>query len=285
MTQTENMQGKTCLITGANSGIGKATALGLAQAGAKLILVCRDQAKGAAVQSEIIAATGNKQVDVLLAELASQASIRQLAAEVIAKYDRLDVLINNAGVSPSQRVVTEDSLEATFAVNYMAPYLLTTLLLDKLKASAPARIVNVASSAVSPLDFNDLQSEKEYKALAVYARSKFADILFTFELARQLEGSGVTVNCVHPGVVSTQLARDYNVLFRLMARYFFTTPAKGAATSIYVATSPEVASSNGKYFAKSKQATPPKGTDDKEAARRLWQISETLLKQPSQVSS
>jgi len=204
------MAGRTCLVTGATSGIGKATATGLARLGADLVLVARDPAKGQATMAEIGAATGNPRVGLLEADLSSQASVRQLAEEVKRGHDRLHVLVNNAGGYWATRHTTVDRLELTFAVNHLAYFLLTNLLLDLLRASAPARIVNVTSGAqaIGDVHFDDLQFERRYRGQPAYNQSKLANVLFTYELARRLDGSGVTVNCVHPGVVRTNFGRD-----------------------------------------------------------------------------
>src|SRR5579863_955384 len=195
------MQGKTCLITGANSGIGKATALALAQMGAAMVLVSRDRARGEEAQREIKTKSGNESIDLLLADLSSQESIRQLARDFKQRYDRLHVLINNAGAYSLTRRVTVDGMEMTVAVNLLAPFLLTNLLLGMLKASAPARIVNVSSDAheANYLNLDDLQLEKHFRPMRAYGQSKLAEVLFTYELARHLEGTGVTANCLHPG--------------------------------------------------------------------------------------
>lgn len=270
------MRGKVCLVTGSNSGIGKETALGLARLGATVVMVCRDQSKGEAAQAEIKQKSGNPSVDLLIADLSSQQSIRHLAQVVIARYPQVHILVNNAGMSPSHRAVTIDGIEKTLAVNHLAPFLLTNLLLDHVKASAPARIVTVASAAQNAIDFDDLQNEKRYSVWEVYGQSKLANILFTYELARRLEGTGVTANCLHPGVVSTNLARDLNPLFRVMARLFFTSAEKGAHNSIYVASSPEVEGKSGKYFVKQREARSSAASYDTASAQRLWRISEQL---------
>jgi NAD(P)-dependent dehydrogenase (short-subunit alcohol dehydrogenase family) len=266
------MQGKVCLVTGATSGIGKATALGLARLGATVVLVGRDPDIGKAARDEIAQHSGNAATDILLADLASQASIRQLAETFQQRYDRLDVLVNNAGISPIRRQVTVDGIELTFAVNVLAPFLLTNLLLDRLTASAPARVVNVASTAQSPLNFADIQNERRYNALNVYSQSKLADILFTYELARRLQGTGVTANCLHPGVIATNLLRDLPAPIRALTKLFFATPEKGARTSIYLASSPDVASVTGTYFVNSKPARSSRTTYSEADAKRLWDI-------------
>lgn len=275
-TTTHTMQGKVCLITGANSGIGKATALGLANMGATVVLVCRDKQRGEAAQAEIKAQSGNESVDLLLADLASQASIRQLAAEVKARYPQVHVLINNAGVMPSHRTSTADGLEANFAINHLGPFLLTNLLLDVLKTSAPSRIVFVASQVVSPLDFEDLQSEKHFGMNSTYGKSKLCNILVTQELAKRLEGTGVTVNCLHPGVVATNLPHDWPTLLRVVYPFIGMSPAKGAQTSIYLASSPEVDGITGKYFKKQRPVPAPNLAQDEASTKRLWEVSEEM---------
>lgn len=270
------LQGKVCLITGANSGIGKATALGLAHLGATVILVCRDQHRGEAAQAEIKAQSGNASVDLLLADLASQASLRQLAEAVKAQYPNLHVLVNNAGVMPSHRTLTADGLEANFAINHLGPFLLTNLLLDVLKASAPSRIVFVASQVVSPLDFEDLQSEQHFGMNSTYGKSKLCNILITQELAKRLEGTRVTVNCLHPGLVSSNLSHDWAAPLRVLYRLVGMSPAKGAQTALYLASSPEVEGITGKYFKKQRPVPAPKLAQDEASTKRLWQVSEEM---------
>lgn len=275
-TAMNTMQGKVCLITGANSGLGKATALGLAHSGATVLLVCRDQRRGEAAQAEIKARSGNESVDLLLADLASQASIRQLAEEVKARYPQLHVLINNAGVMPSHRTLTADGLEANFAINHLGPFLLTNLLLDVLKASAPSRIVFVASQVLSPLDFEDLQAEQHFGRFRTYGQSKLCTFLVTQELAKRLQGTGVTVNCLYPGVVSTNLTHDWASPLRVVFRFVGISPAKGAQTVLHLASSPEVEGISGKYFEKQRPVTLPKLAQDEASTKRLWQISEEM---------
>jgi retinol dehydrogenase 14 len=285
-SQISGMRGKVCLVTGGSSGIGKATALGLANMGATVIVVGRDRSRGEAAVTEIKQKSNNDAVDLMLADLSSQASIRRLAEEFKDRYQRLHVLINNAGVFISKRTVTVDGIETTFAVNHLAPFLLTNLLLDVLKASAPARIINITSSGErsGTINFDDLQGEGRYSGFRAYNQSKLAMILFTYELARKLEGTGVTVNCVHPGVVVTNLGRGssgaFGLLLRLM-RPFFSSPEKGAETPIYLASSPEVEGVSGKYFAKKAEAKSSERSYDTVTARRLWQVSAELTKLPA----
>src|SRR2546423_7285326 len=209
-TGKSSMQGKICMVTGANSGIGKATALALAQRGATVVMVCRDRARGEEARSEITAKSRNNAVDLLLADLSSQQSIRQLVEHFQQRYTQLHVLINNAGAAFPGRRETVDGVEMTFAVNYLAPFLLTNLLLDMLKASTPARIINVSSAAhqSGSMQLDDLQAEKRYRPMRTYPQAKLAVVLFTYELARRLQGMGVTVNCLHPGFVATNFAQS-----------------------------------------------------------------------------
>lgn len=283
------MNGKVCMITGANSGIGKTTALGLAKMGATVVMVCRNRSRGEAALAEIKAESGNQAVDLILADLSSQASIRQLAGDFRARYQQLHVLVNNAGVFLSKRSVTADGIETHFAVNYLAPFLLTNLLLDPLEAGAPARIVNVAGEyhRKATMDFDDLMCEKDYSASRANNQAKLALILFTYELARRLEGTGVTVNCLHPGAVATGMVEkdpDFppfsHFLYRLV-KPFFASPEKGAETSIYLASSPEVEGVTGKYFIKKAAVESSPESHDVSIARRLWEVSAELTKSNS----
>jgi NAD(P)-dependent dehydrogenase (short-subunit alcohol dehydrogenase family) len=277
---------KVCLITGATSGIGRATAMGLASMGASVVMVGRDRDRGAAVMAEIKEKSGNASVDLMLADLSSQEQIRRLAHEFKEAYPRLDVLINNAGVIRSERITTADGLETTFAVNHLAYFLLTNLLLDRLKASSPSRIVNVASGEQrnGTIDFDDLQGEKGYTGAKAYSQSKLATVLFTYELARRLQGSGVTANCLHPGVVGTNLGSGVSGVFGFVVRAMtplMKSPEKGAETSIYLASSPEVEASSGGYFAKKAQARSSDVSYDERIARRLWEVSAELTMLPA----
>jgi len=287
------MKDKICLITGASSGIGKATALGLARMGATVVLVCRDRARGEAALAEARAATdgqnaaGDRRAALLLADLSSQAAIRQLGQEFKARFSHLHVLINNAGLAPSARSITVDGIETVFAVNYLAPFLLTNLLLEVLKASAPARVVNVAGDfhRKATINFDDLMFENSYSGIRANNQAKLALILFTYELARRLEGSGVTVNCLHPGAVATGAPlKDPHLspLARFMyglVKPFFLSPEKGAETSIYLASSPQVEGVSGKYFIKKKAMASSPESYNAEIARRLWQVSEGLIRE------
>ncbi len=276
-----SMRGRTCMITGASSGIGRETATALAQLGAKLFLVCRDRARGAETAAEIRSKTGSQDITVLLADLSSQQSIRQLAAEFLKTGEPLHVLVNNAGVVNLTRTLTVDGFEMVFALNHLAYFLLTNLLLDRLGTSAPARIINVASHAHrwAAVDFDNLQGERSFRAMRIYGQSKSANILFTYELARRLQGTGVTANCLHPGAVATGLGKNNGAWARTIIgilRPFFRTPAQGARTSIYLASSPDVTATTGKYFVDCRPARSSNASYDEAAARRLWKISAEL---------
>lgn len=278
-----SMAGKTVLITGGTSGIGRATAIGLAELGARVAVTGRDVGRAEAAAAEIRLATGNPAIQAFGADLSSQADVRRLAAEILDGYPRLDVLINNVGGFWATRHVTADGLERTFAVNHLAAFLLTELLLDRLKASAPARVVTVSSGAQSlgSIDFDDLQGERKYSGQTAYNQSKLASVMFTYELARRLVGSGVTATALHPGVVSTSFgAEDPSRIFKLIVpfyRPFMKTPQQGAATSIYLASSPEVSGVTGQYFAGRKPKPSNKASYDLAAATRLWQVSAGLV--------
>ncbi|MFQ5846092.1 MAG: SDR family oxidoreductase [Candidatus Methylomirabilales bacterium] len=279
----KTMAGKTCMVTGANAGIGKATALGLAQMGATVVMVCRSRERGEAALAEITRESGNDAVSLLLADLSSLAAIRHLAEAFKAKYPTLHVLINNAGIIPRKRTVTVDGLETQFAVNHLAYFLLTNLLLDRLKASAPARIVNVSSQVHNgaSIDFGDLQSEQSYRPTRVYAWTKLANVLFTYELARKLEGTGLTANCLHPGSVATNLLADYLPgPLGFITKIVGVSPEKGARTSLYLATSAEVEGVTGKYFVNQQEAQSSNLSYDKSLASRLWQVSAELTGLP-----
>ena len=277
------MQDKICMVTGANSGIGKATALALAQMGATVVMVCRDRSRGEEAQNEIMTKSRNNAVDLLLADLSSQQSIRQLVENFRHHYTHLHVLINNAGAAfPGRRRETVDGVEMTFAVNYLAPFLLTHLLLDMLKASAPARIVNVSSNSheAGYIMMDDLQAV-HYKPMRVYGQAKLAVVLFTYELARRLQGTGVIANCLHPGFVATHFAQsDVGPAFRLLVKVigsFGTSPEKGAKTSIFLASSPEVEGFTGTYFVKSIPKRSAAISYDESLQRQLWEQSAMLV--------
>jgi retinol dehydrogenase-14 len=275
------MSGRTVLVTGGTGGIGKATALGLATMGAHLAITGRDRGRSDHAAREIRAAGG--QVDVFVADMSSQSEVRRLADEVLLRFSRIDVLVNNVGGYWNTRHVTADGLERTFAVNHLAPFLLTNLLLDRLKQSAPARVVTVSSNAQAQgrIDFDDLQGERSYSGARAYSQSKLANVLFTYELARRLQATSVTVNALHPGVVSTSFgAEDPGGVQRLFVpfmRPFMKDPAKGAATSIHLASAPDLEHVTGSFFANSKPKRSSKRSYDEAAAARLWQVSGGLV--------
>jgi len=283
-----SMAGKTVIITGGNSGIGKAAAIALATAGARVVITARNEQRGQDAVADIAAASGSTQVELALFDLADLSSVRSGAADLLERCPRIDVLLNNAGLILSERQVSTDGFEATFAINHLGPFLLTDLLRDRLVASAPSRIVNVASTAHNfarrGMVFDDLMAERSYKPMEVYGRSKLANILFTAELAKRLEGTGVTANSLHPGSVNTGYARDGDTTGFMawgVKVYAYLpislTPEKGARTSVYLCSSPEVEGVSGRYFAKCKEKTPSTKARDATAAARLWQVSEDLI--------
>ncbi len=286
MNATASMTGKTCLVTGANQGIGKETALGLAKLGATVVITARDRAKGEAALDDIKQRGGSDRVDLMLVDLASFDSIRQLAEEFQVRHPRLHVLVNNAGAYNTTRTLTRDGFETTFGVNHLGYFLLTRLLLDAITSSAPARIVSVSSGAHTGarMNFDDLQGERSYRGFGAYGQSKLANVLFTYELARRLEGTGVTANCLHPGVVMTGFGKNNSGMvgglfgvFQAVAKPFLLTPEKGAQTSIYLASSPEVEGVTGKYFADCREKQSNAISHDREVARKLWEISEQMV--------
>lgn len=283
MTSNLPMSGQTALVTGATGGIGLATAVALAGLGARVGVVGRDEKRTAAAVQAVLAVPGSGGADGFLADFSDPREVRALAAEVLAAYSRLDVLVNNAGGYWSDRHVSADGLEWTFAVNHLAPFLLTSLLEERLRESAPARIVTVASDAhrAGRIEFDDLQAERGYAGMRAYAQSKLANILFTRELARRLSGSGVAAYSVHPGTVRTGFAReDASRLFRLVLRagaLLMKSPEQGALTSVYAASSPELVGRTGEYLAKSRVAKPSARAQYDVAAARLWSVSEDLV--------
>jgi retinol dehydrogenase 14 len=276
------MAGKTALVTGGSGGIGKATALGLATMGAHLAITGRHRARAEAAAREIRAA-GDGHVDVFIADLSSQSEVRRLADEVLQRLPRMDVLVNNVGGYWNSRRVTADGLEHTFALNHLAPFLLTNLLLERLKESAPARVVTVAShaQAMGRIEFDDLQGERSYSGARAYNQSKLANVLFTYELARRVQATSVTANALHPGVVRTSFgAEDPAVVQRLFIPFllhFMKAPAQGAATSIHLASAPDLEQVTGRYFANCKPKKSSERSYDQAAATRLWQVSGDLV--------
>lgn len=276
------MAGRTVLVTGGTSGIGKATALGLAAMGAHVAITGRDRERTEHAAREIRAAGGGH-VELFVADLSSQVEVRRLAGEVLRSLSRIDVLVNNVGGYWNTRHITADGLERTFALNHLAPFLLTGLLLDRLERSAPARIVTVSSGAqaMGRIDFDDLHGARSYSGSRAYDQSKLANVMFTYELARRLRGSAVTANSLHPGVVSTSFgAEDPALVQRLLVpflRPFMKSPAQGAATSIHLASAPDLDQVTGRYFADSAPARSSERSYDEAVAARLWQVSADLV--------
>jgi retinol dehydrogenase 14 len=283
---TRSMTCKTVLITGGTGGIGRAAATALSRMGARVGITGRDRPRAEHAAAAIARESGNPAVDVFVADMSSQTEVRQLAGEVLAAYPRLDVLLNNVGGFWAHRHATADGLEHTFALNHLAPFLLTSLLLDRLIASAPARVVTVSSGAQSmgKIDFDNLMGEQKYSGQAAYNQSKLANVMFTYELARRLEGTGVTATALHPGVTSTgfgaeDMARGWGRLIAVM-RPFMKSPARGAETSVYLASSPDAEGVTGRYFANRKAKQSHKSSYDTATTARLWQVSADLVGVP-----
>jgi NAD(P)-dependent dehydrogenase (short-subunit alcohol dehydrogenase family) len=282
----ENLRGKVILLTGGNSGIGKATALGLAKLGASLVLICRDESRAQAAKDEIIRNSGNSSIELITANLLLQSEVRRAAGEFLSAHARLDVLINNAGTNYPTYAETEDGIERTMAVNYFAPFLLTNLLLDTMEKTGPSRIVNITSVShhSGQLNLDNLAKDRRMGlfGLAAYGRSKLALILFTYELARRLQGKPVTANCLHPGAVRTNIWAHSGAASPI-ARFgslFMMSSREGAKTPIYVASSPEVEGVNGKYFDNCKPTRSSRVSYDESLAARLWNLSLKIMHLP-----
>ncbi len=278
---TTSMRGRTCVITGANTGIGKAAAEALAALGAHVIMICRNRERGERAKNDIVrTAAGGGQagaVELFIADLSSQAEVRGVARDVLALHPRIDVLINNAGVALNNRELTVDGIERTFAVNYLAYFMLAHLLLPGLRAAGNARIINVASGAHARgrIEFDNLQGERSYSNWQMYSSSKLEDVMFTFMLARRLAESGITVNALHPGVVATEIWRQIAIV-RIISGWFMLSPEKGARTTVYLAASPDVEGVTGKYFDKCEPARTTKLSRDEATQERLWDASVAL---------
>ncbi len=285
MATSKSMQGKICLVTGATSGMGTETALGLARLGATVVLVARNKQKGEETLREMKRQSDNEDIDLLLADLSSQQEVRKLAAEFKAKYQHLHVLVNNAGAVFSKRQTTVDGLEMTFALDHLAYFLLTNLLLDTIKASAPARIINISSQVqgIGKIHFDDLQSEKSYSMFGstAYGQAKLANVMFTYELARRLQGTGVTVNAVGPGPVATNFGMSNGGIFArftaLVSRYG-KTPVDAAKTAIRLASAPELGGETGKFYYNEREIPSSKLSHNVATQKRLWDVSEELTK-------
>lgn len=286
MDATKDMRGRVCIVTGATSGIGRATALELARRGASLGLVARKRERAEDTAAAIREAAANPDVEVFLADLAVQEQIRSVASELLGRYPRIHVLVNNAGVMCTSFGETPDGIETTFAVNHLAYFLLTQLLLDRLRESAPARVVSVASDAhrFGRLDLDDPETRhRRYRGMRVYGASKLANIAWNAELARRLAGSGVTANCCHPGGVNTGLGDQNGPVLKWLgklAKVFMRTPEKGAETSVWLASAPELEGVSGGYYADCRPRVPIDQARDPEVGRRLWELSERLTSRP-----
>ena len=277
------MQGKVCLVTGATSGIGQEAAKELAQRGATVIVVGRNADKCAKTATQIRQQTGNAQVESMVADLSSLKDVRALAQQFKSKYSRLDVLMNNAGAIYLSRQASVDGFELTFALNHLTYFLLTNLLLDTLIASAPSRIINISSAMHynAQLDFDDLQNARKYDGMKVYGQSKLANVLFTYELARRLEGKRVTANAVHPGMVATNFAANNGALGKIVRPLMnlgSISIARGAATMVYLAVSSDVDGMTGKYWVEKKERHSSLGSYDEAVQKKLWQVSEEMAK-------
>jgi NAD(P)-dependent dehydrogenase (short-subunit alcohol dehydrogenase family) len=276
-----NMNGKVCLVTGATDGIGKVSARVLAELGAKVIIVGRNPEKSAIVLAELRSISGNENIDLLMADLAVMQEVRDLAEQVISRYDRIDVLLNNAGGYFTKHEITSDGLEMTFALNHMSYFLLTNKLMELLKYSAPARIVNVSSNAHYGVDmeFENLNGEQEYKAWKAYQKSKLANVLFTYELLKKVPGN-ITVNCLHPGFVATNFGHNnggfFGPVLKIAQRISAINPEEGAKTSIFLCSAPEVKGVSGKYFYKCQPKTSSRESRNMDTGKRLWQISSDI---------
>jgi retinol dehydrogenase 12 len=275
------MRGRVVVVTGASSGIGAEAAVELARLGATVVPIGRDQIRLEEVAERARSASQSGTAAPLRADLGSLRQVRRLAGQLRERHPQIHVLVNNAGLVAGRRELTEDGIERTFAVNHLAPFLLTNLLLDTLRASAPARVVTTSSDAHrgGRIDLDDIRGERRWSSWSAYSNSKLANVLFTRALARRLEGSGVTANCLHPGVIRTRLGRGTRLPIRLgwrLVSVFFASPRRGASTIVHLASSPEVAEVSGGYFVSSRQATPSKRALDDELAERLWKVSEEL---------
>jgi retinol dehydrogenase-14 len=279
--QNGGMGGKTALVTGGTSGIGKASAVAFAAMGANVVIVGRNLERGEAALRDIKGQSHSDSVELMLADLSVQGEVRRLADEFLERHERLDVLANNAGLVQSRRTETADGIETTLAVNHLAPFLLTNLLLDRLKESAPSRVITVSSEAerMGNIDFDDIQSRQKYKGFAAYGKTKLANIMFTYELAERLKGTFVTANCLHPGAVGTNFGKNNAgpmALFFRLAKPFMRSPERGADTLIWLASSADVDGVSGKYFSDRKEIEAKEIVNDPAARRRLWELSEEL---------
>jgi len=278
MGSPTRMAGRVCLVTGASGGLGKATALGLARLGATVVMGCRDESRGEADRAEIASASGNDNIKLLLLDLASQSSVREAADSFKKEHGRLDVLVNNASIYKGKRTTTPDGLEAMFATNHLGHFLLTNLLLDALKASPQARVINIAAPSSVKLNFDDLQGEKRFRPLVAFGASKMCNLLFTYELARRLRDTKVTSNALHPGLMKSSLMREAAAPIRWLTGLLSTAPEKASTSVIFLALSPKIASVTGKFFKGTKTAKSAAYSHDEAIQKRLWDVSLELTK-------
>jgi NAD(P)-dependent dehydrogenase (short-subunit alcohol dehydrogenase family) len=271
------MNGRVCIVTGANGGLGKATALGLARHGATVLLACRDRERGEAALTEVRSATGNDVAELMLVDLSSQRSIRAMIEAFKEKHKQLDVLINNAAVYKGSRTLTIDGAETMFATNHLGPFLLTNLLLDSLKASPSARIITITAPSTTRLNFDDLQGEQSFSALTTFGATKMCNLLFTYELARRLDGTGVAANAFHPGLVKSSLMKEAPRAVRWLTQLLSTSPERAAKALVYLALSPEVMEMTGKFFKGRRPIESDTYSKDQQVQRRLWDVSAELV--------
>jgi NAD(P)-dependent dehydrogenase (short-subunit alcohol dehydrogenase family) len=271
------MKGKVCLVTGATGGLGKATAVALAQLGAQVILACRNKERGEMAKTDVISATGNSAIELMLVDLSSQQSIWEFGTAFAEKHNRLDVLIHTAAVYKSQYAITPDGLELMFATNHIGSFLLTNLLLGELKASAPARILVITAPSTTPLDFDNLQGEKKFSSLQAFSVTKMCNLLFSYELSRRLEGTGVTVNAVHPGLMKSNLMKEAPLFMRWLTQLASKTPEKAAASLAYLASSAEMAGITGRFFKDGRAIESNQYSHDQDVQRQLWDVSSALI--------
>jgi NAD(P)-dependent dehydrogenase (short-subunit alcohol dehydrogenase family) len=272
------MRGKVCMITGASSGIGKETAKALARMGATVVMVGKSSERGEGAKREILTQFPNASLELMAVDFSTLEAVRGLASDFTSRHQELHVLMNNAGTIPAKREVSTDGFEMQFAVNHLAPFLLTNLLLDVIKLSAPARIVNTSSGIHNrgKIDFDNLQAERGYSLFGAYGRSKLANVLFTYELAQRLKGTGVTANCFTPGMTKTDLGRHIRGPSGFFFRHMGKSQEEGARTAVYLASSPEVEGVTGKYFSNCREVQSSNSSHDEGLAKRLWEVSERL---------
>lgn len=270
------MDGKVCVVTGATGALGEATAVGLAKRGATVVMVARERGRGEVAQTRAREASGSASIELEVGDLSSSVSVRDLARRIRDAHPRLPVLVNAAAVYRQERTVTADAIETMFATNHLGPFLLTNLLLENLRAAAPSRIVNISAPSTSEIDFDDPQGERSFRPLHAFGASKMANLLFTFDLARRLEGSGVTCNVLHPGQMRSGLMREAAAPIRALTKLMSGPPEKGAGAVVHLASAPELERTTGRFFKRTRPAEASPYARDPQVQRRLWEVSETL---------